>query len=133
VIVFHLDGNSGVPTYRQLVVQVERALQLGRLRPGDRVPAVREVVEHLAINPNTVFKAYRELELKGLVSGRRGEGTFIQADAARRVAVVPAEALAELQQRLAAWLELARSSGLGEREIEALIADALRPGEESAA
>jgi GntR family transcriptional regulator len=133
VIVFHLDGNSGVPTYRQLVVQVERALQLGRLQPGDRVPAVREVVEHLAINPNTVFKAYRELELKGLVSGRRGEGTFVQADAARRVAVVPAEPLADLQQRLATWLELARSSGLGEREIEALIADALRPREESAA
>ena len=133
MIVFHLDGNSGVPTYRQLVVQVERALQLGRLQPGDRVPAVREVVEHLAINPNTVFKAYRELELKGLVSGRRGEGTFIQADAARRVAVVPAEALVDLQQRLATWLELARSSGLGEREIEALIADALRPREESAA
>jgi GntR family transcriptional regulator len=133
VIVFHLDGISGVPTYRQLVVQVERALQLGRLEPGDRLPAVREVVEHLAINPNTVFKAYRELELKGLVSGRRGEGTFVQADAARRVAVVPAEALAELQQRLATWLELARSSGLGEREIEALIADALRPREESAA
>jgi GntR family transcriptional regulator len=133
VIVFHLDGNSGVPTYRQLVVQVERALQLGRLQPGDRVPAVREVVEHLAINPNTVFKAYRELELKGLVSGRRGEGTFVQADAARRVAVVPAGALVDLQQRLATWLELARSSGLGEREIEALIADALRPREESAA
>ena len=122
-----------MPAYRQLVVQVERALQLGRLRPGDRLPVVREVVEHLAINPNTVFKAYRELELKGLVSGRRGEGTFVQADAARRVAVVPAEALAELQQRLATWLELARSSGLGEREIEALIADALRPREESAA
>ena len=133
MIVFHLDGNSGVPTYRQLVVQVERALQLGRLQPGDRVPAVREVVEHLAINPNTVFKAYRELELKGLVSGRRGEGTFIQADAARRVAVVPAEALVDLQQRLVTWLDLARSSGLGEREIEALIADALRPREESAA
>jgi GntR family transcriptional regulator len=133
VIVFHLDGISGVPTYRQLVVQVERALQLGRLQPGDRLPAVREVVEHLAINPNTVFKAYRELELKGLVSGRRGEGTFVQADAARRVAVVPAEALADLQQRLATWLELARSSGLGEREIEALIADALRPREETAA
>lgn len=133
MIVFHLDAHSGVPTYRQLVVQVERALQLGRLRPSDRLPPVREVVELLAINPNTVFKAYRELETKGLVSARRGDGTFVQASAAERLRVVPSEARRELQDQLAAWLELARSDGLGEREIEALMADALRPRKEGAA
>src|ERR1700704_5005589 len=70
---------SGVPTYLQLVHQVEHALRLGYLEPGDQLPKVRDVVASLAINPNTVLKAYRELETKGLTVGRPGQGTFIEA------------------------------------------------------
>ena len=77
-IEFRLDPNSGVPTYLQLVQQVERALRLGYLVEGDQLPKVREVVASLAINPNTVLKAYRELEHKGLAGGRPGQGTFIE-------------------------------------------------------
>src|SRR5881409_3909780 len=76
---FRLDPASGVPTYLQLVQQVEQAVRLGYLRQGDQLPKVREVVASLAINPNTVLKAYRELEHKGLANGRPGQGTFIQA------------------------------------------------------
>ena len=76
-IEFRLDPASGVPTYLQLVHQVEHALRLGYLKPGDQLPKVRDVVASLAINPNTVSKAYRELETKGLIVGRPGQGTFI--------------------------------------------------------
>src|SRR6202142_2154440 len=73
-IEFRLDPASGVPTYLQLVHQVEHALRLGYLKPGDQLPKVRDVVASLAINPNTVSKAYRELETKGLIVGRPGQG-----------------------------------------------------------
>src|ERR1700683_574139 len=78
-IEFRLDPASGVPTSLQLVQQVEHALRLGYLKPGDQLPKVRDVVASLAINPNTVLKAYRELETKGLTAGRPGQGTFLQA------------------------------------------------------
>src|SRR3954449_8074633 len=80
MIEFHLDGRSGVPTYLQLVQQVKQALQLGILQPGDQLPTVKEVVGALAINPNTVLKAYRELDHEGLAEGRRGVGTFVATD-----------------------------------------------------
>ena len=77
MIEFHLDGRSRVSTYMQLVQQVRQALRVGMLEPGDQLPRVREVAESLAINPNTVLKAYRELEHDGLVEGRPGQGTFV--------------------------------------------------------
>src|SRR5689334_17848532 len=80
-IEFRLDPASGVPTYLQLVRQVEDALLVGYLKPGDQLPKVRQVVAELAINPNTVLKAYRELDYKGLASGRPGQGTFVEAGA----------------------------------------------------
>ncbi len=76
---FRLDGSSGVPPYLQLVHQVRQSLLLGYLRKGDRLPTVKEVVSDLAINPNTVVKAYRQLEHEGLAGGRPGQGTFITA------------------------------------------------------
>src|SRR5215469_3767383 len=78
-IEFRLDPASGVPTYLQLVQQVEHALRLGYLKPGDQLPRVRDVVASLAINPNTVLKAYKDLEVKGLAAGRPGQGTFVRA------------------------------------------------------
>src|SRR5437763_14919213 len=76
-IEFHLDSRSGVSPYLQIVQQVRRALRLGVLREGDQLPTVKEVVTRLAINPNTVLKAYRELEHGGLVGARPGVGTFV--------------------------------------------------------
>ena len=80
MIEFHLDGRSGVPTYLQLVQQVRQAVRLGILRPGDQLPTVKEVVGGLAINANTVLKAYRELDHEGLVEARRGMGTFVSSE-----------------------------------------------------
>src|SRR5581483_1765127 len=105
---FRLDPASGVPTYLQLVHQVEHALRLGYLKPGDQLPKVRDVVASLAINPNTVLKAYRELETKGLASGRPGQGTFIQATLSQ----VALPELAVLRRSLVRWLTTAAAAGL---------------------
>src|ERR1700712_2555486 len=100
-IQLRLDPSSGVPTYLQLVQQVEQALRLGFLQPGDQLPKVREVVAELAINPNIVLKAYRELEHKGLASGRPGAGTFIDAS----LTPVDLAKLAGLRRSLGRWLD----------------------------
>lgn len=121
-ITFRLDPASGVPTYLQLVQQVEHALRLGILERGDRLPKVREVVAALAINPNTVLKAYKELETKGLTSGRPGQGTFI--DGAVAQSTLPE--LAVLRRSLRAWFEQADAAGLDEDGIVALVTSSLR-------
>ena len=89
-----------MPTYLQLVHQVEHALRLGYLKPGDQLPKVRDVVASLAINPNTVLKAYRELETKGLTAGRPGQGTFIEATLSQ----VALPELTALRRSLVGWL-----------------------------
>lgn len=119
---FRLDSNSGVPTYMQLVQQVEHASRLGYLAPGDQLPKVRDVVASLAINPNTVLKAYRELELKGLVSGRPGQGTFVQATLSQ----VALPQLTALRRSLSGWLASADRAGLDENGIVALFTSATR-------
>ncbi|MGD0557065.1 MAG: GntR family transcriptional regulator [Streptosporangiaceae bacterium] len=121
-IEFRLDPASGVPTYLQLVQQVEHALRLGYLKPGDRLPKVRDVVAALAINPNTVLKAYRDLEGKGLAAGRPGQGTFVQATLSQ----VALPELTELRRPLLAWLASADAAGLDEDGIVALFTSALR-------
>jgi len=119
---FRLDPASGVPTYLQLVHQVEHALRLGYLKPGDQLPKVRDVVASLAINPNTVLKAYRELENKGLTAGRPGQGTFIQATLSQ----VPLSELTVLRRSLSRWLTAADGAGLDENGIVALFTRELR-------
>jgi GntR family transcriptional regulator len=120
-IEFRLDPSSGVPTYLQIVQQVERALRLGYLVTGDRLPKIREVVAALAINPNTVLKAYRELEHKGLAAGRPGQGTFIEGT----LDVVALQDQQALKRRLARWLTDAIEAGLDEEGIAALMTSAL--------
>jgi GntR family transcriptional regulator len=121
-IEFRLDPTSGVPTYLQLVHQVEHALRLGYLTPGDQVPKVRDVVASLAINPNTVLKAYRELETKGLTAGRPGQGTFIVATLSQ----VALPELTGLRRSLLGWLATADTAGLDEDGIVALFTSVLR-------
>src|SRR5918992_2404967 len=116
VIEFHLDGRSGVSPYLQLVRQGRHALRLGLLRKGDQLPTVKEVVARLAINPNTVLKAYRELEHEGLVSARPGIGTFVT----RTLTDATLAAHGPLRQDLRRWLAKARRAGLDEESIEAL-------------
>ncbi|MER7506594.1 GntR family transcriptional regulator [Nonomuraea pusilla] len=122
MIEFHLDAKSGVSPYLQLVQQVRHALRLGLLREGDRLPTVKEVVAQLAINPNTVLKAYRELEHEGLVGARPGVGTFVTAT----LAGTSLAAHGPLRLELRRWLAKARRAGLDDESIEALFATTFR-------
>ena len=117
-----------MPTYRQLVQQVEQALRLGYLQPGDQLPRVKDVVESLAINPNTVLKAYRELENRGLAGGRPGQGTFVQGTLGR----VGLAEQAELRRGLLDWLRAADRAGFDPEGMTALFSAALRDFTEGA-
>ncbi|MER5779668.1 GntR family transcriptional regulator [Streptomyces sp. NPDC002039] len=117
---YRIDRRSGVATYLQIVQQTKQALRLGLLEPGDRLPTARQVVEALAINPNTVLKAYRELEREGLVEGRRGLGTFV-----RRTLGDGGAADGALRTELGQWLERARRAGLERDDITALFTSVL--------
>jgi GntR family transcriptional regulator len=126
VIEFHLDARSGVAPYRQLIHQVRQALRLGLLREGDQLPKVKHVVAGLAINPNTVLKAYRELEYEGLVAARPGIGTFVTGT----LDGGPLAAHGPLRGDLQRWLARARRAGLDDESIEALFASTFRSASE---
>lgn len=129
LIEFHLDGRSGVSPYLQLVRQVRHALRLGLLREGDQLPTVKDVVARLAINPNTVLKAYRELEHEGVVGARPGIGTFVT----RTLADDTLAAHGPLRQDLQRWLVKARRAGLDDESIEALFTNTFRAAQDGVA
>jgi GntR family transcriptional regulator len=130
VIEFHLDGRSGVAPYMQLIQQVRQAMRLGLLAEGDQLPTVKDVVAKVAINPNTVLKAYRELEYAGLVAPRPGVGTFVT----RTLTNESLAAHGPLREELRAWLVRARAAGMDAESIEALFVTTFRttPIEETA-
>jgi GntR family transcriptional regulator len=117
---FRLEGHSRIPAYIQLEQQVKHALRLGVLKPSDQLPTVKEIVEKLLLSPNTVLKAYRELENEGLISSRQGKGTFV----VRTLADPLLTRHTPLLRRLVRWLRDAQQAGLGEEDIDALIATA---------
>ncbi|QUQ70909.1 GntR family transcriptional regulator [Kutzneria sp. CA-103260] len=121
MVEFRVDRGSGVPAYLQLAQQVREALRLGWLTPGDRLPTVREVVATSGVNPNTVLKAYRELEFAGLVEARQGAGTFVKAG----LGTGDREALGRLYGELVEWLASARAAGLENEDVYALLRTAL--------
>jgi GntR family transcriptional regulator len=116
-ISFQLNPGSGVPAYLQLAQQVKQALRMGVLEIGDKLPTVKEVVCEVAINPNTVMKAYWQLEHEGLVEGRQGVGTFV----ARRPAGPPPQTQLRLARSLERWVQTARGAGLDEEAIESML------------
>jgi GntR family transcriptional regulator len=123
MIEFHVEARSGVPTYLQIVQQVRQSVRLGVLQPGDQLPTVKDVVGSLAINPNTVLRAYRELDLEGVTEGRRGVGTFV----AQGVSSLPANDVDDLRGALSGWIRRARAAGLDADDMAALFGEALRP------
>jgi GntR family transcriptional regulator len=129
MIEFHLDGRSGVSPYQQIVQQVRNALRLGLLREGDQLPTVKDVVAALAINPNTVLKAYRELEREGLVAARPGVGTFVT----RTLTDASLAAHEPLRKDLQRWLAKARLAGLDEESIDALFTSTFRDAQQEIA
>jgi GntR family transcriptional regulator len=119
---FSVDTASGLAPYLQLVQQVKQALRLGWLQPGDKLPTVHEVAATVAINPNTVQKAYRDLEREGLVSGRPGQGTFVQ----RSLSQSTPASVSALGRRLNRWIEAARAAGLDDDGIMDLVHATMR-------
>ncbi|MFD0369994.1 MULTISPECIES: GntR family transcriptional regulator [unclassified Streptomyces] len=119
MLAYRIDRRSGVATYLQIVQQTKQALRMGLLEPGDRLPTAREVVEATAINPNTVLKAYRELEREGLVEARRGLGTFVRATLGTGPAGSP------LRGELSDWARRARAEGLERDDVAALFTSVL--------
>jgi DNA-binding transcriptional regulator YhcF (GntR family) len=122
MINFRVDGRSGVAPYLQIVRQVRQALRMGVLDVGDQLPSVREVVTAVAVNPNTVLKAYRDLEREGLVEARAGQGTFVRA----RPPGPPPGTHSRLGRSLARWVREAREAGLDEESMESLLRVTLR-------
>jgi GntR family transcriptional regulator len=122
MINFRVDGRAGVAPYLQIVRQVRQALRMGVLDVGDQLPSVREVVTAVAVNPNTVLKAYRDLEREGLVEARAGQGTFVRA----RPPGPPPGTHSRLGRSLARWVREARAAGLDEESMESLLRDTLR-------
>jgi GntR family transcriptional regulator len=121
-ISFQLSSCSGVPAYIQLVQQIKQAMRMGILNVGDKLPTVKEVVAEVAINPNTVMKAYWELEHEGLVEGRQGVGTFVSS----RPAGPPPVTQVRLARSLEKWVQTARQAGLDDESIESLVRSTLR-------
>jgi GntR family transcriptional regulator len=119
---FRVDGHSVVPPYLQIVQQVRQALRMGVLVVGDQLPTVREVVSATAINPNTVLKAYRDLEREGLVEARAGHGTFVRG----LPPGPPPGTHSRLGRSLATWVREAREAGLDDESMEALLQTTLR-------
>jgi GntR family transcriptional regulator len=126
VIEFHLDSRSGVSPYLQIVQQVRHALRLGLLHEGEQLPTVKEVVALLAINPNTVLKAYKELEHSGLAAARPGIGTFVTATPSS----ASIAAHGPLRRDLLRWFDKARRAELDDESIEALFRDCFRTSNE---
>ena len=122
MIEFHVEQHSGLPPYLQIIRQVRDGLRLGLLREGDRLPPVKELATRLAVNANTVMKAYRELDYAGLVTAHAGVGTFI------RVTLTDASIAAHepLRQDLTRWLTASRQAGLDAESIRALFTTTLR-------
>jgi GntR family transcriptional regulator len=126
VISFRVDSRSVVPPYLQIVQQVRQALRMGLLEVGDKLPAVREVVAATAINPNTVLKAYRDLEREGLIEARPGHGTFVL----KRPPGPPPGTVSRMGRSLARWVRQAREAGLDDESIESLLRVTLRAATE---
>lgn len=116
MVTFRIDRRSGTAVYAQLVHQVRQAIRMGRLAPGDRLPTAREVAERTHINPNTVLRAYRDLEVAGLVEPRQGSGTFVREDLPPQPVDDPA-----LRRSLTAWLGKALEAGLNRSDIHTLV------------
>ena len=112
------NPSSGVPIYFQLMEQVKHAIETGALRPGEQLPGIRPLAEELVVNPNTVAKAYRELEHEGAVELRQGAGAFVSDKAPAKK---DADKLRAAQTTVAAAIEMLRARGVTDEEIRRLV------------
>lgn len=116
-MLFRTNPSSGVPIYLQLMEQVKHAIETGALRPGDQLPGIRPLAEELVINPNTVAKAYRELEHEGVIELRHGAGAFVSGQARKRKVT---DAIRAGQAIVSTAVEKLRARGVSDDEIRRL-------------
>lgn len=126
MIILHLNTRSGVPPYLQIVQQIKHDIRMGLLKEGDKLPSVKEAVTMTTVNPNTVFKAYRELESQGLVKGQSGSGVFVLPPPTPP----PPDVQANLAATIVEWVHTAREAGLDDEAIEAIFTTTLRKTKE---
>ena len=112
-----IDFSSGIPVYRQIVNLLFFEIGRGTLREGDRLPTIKDLAERLKINPNTVAKAYREMDLKGIIAGRRGDGSFVAALTGQAVALTKDQKTAKLDELFGRVIAEAKSCGITEEDI----------------
>jgi GntR family transcriptional regulator len=117
-MIFRTNPSLGVPIYLQLMEQVKHAIETGALRPGDQLPGIRPLAEELVMNPNTVAKAYRELEHEGVIELRHGAGAFVSAQAKGRKPA--ADRVRAAQPIVAAAIDKLRERGLSDEEMRRL-------------
>jgi GntR family transcriptional regulator len=127
---FRLDMQSGVPLYRQLIDQVQAAIATGLLHPGDQLPTVRQVAVDLEINPNTVMRAYREMEIRGILDTQQGTGTFVAQQTIDRDALEHSRGLEQLVEEFAAR---AGSGGFHLEELMTALRDRIAEGKQGRA
>lgn len=123
---FRLDLRSGVPVYRQIIDQVLAGIAAGALAPGDQLPTVRQLAVDLSINPNTVVRAYREMEIRGILETHQGTGTFISTKKIKRD---EAERQRQLSQLVGEFVARAGAAGFTGQELLDRLAEALREHE----
>jgi GntR family transcriptional regulator len=132
-MLFRPNPSSGVPIYLQLMEQVKHAVETGALRPGEQLPGIRPLAEQLVINPNTVAKAYRELEHEGVIELRHGAGAFVSANARPKKLT---DKLRAAQDIVSSAVERLHARGVTDEEIrrlfEAELAGLSKRGERSA-
>jgi GntR family transcriptional regulator len=119
---FHIDASSGTPIYRQIVDQVRHGVAGGTLRPGDRLPPVRDLAIELAVNPNTIAKAYQDLERDGILETSRGRGTFV---AEGKAAIAESERRERLGPTIDKVISEAYLLGISEEDLRRLLEERL--------
>ena len=124
-MIFRINAHSGVPMYLQLIEQVRHAIESGALRPGEQLPAIRKVAEDMVMNPNTVAKAYREMEHAGLIVLRQGAGAFVADNQAAASARAVQRARAVVHRAVAALAEMGLDEGAIRRLVDSELADTL--------
>jgi GntR family transcriptional regulator len=115
---FRLDGSSGVPFYRQIIQQIEQAILAKRLLPGDKLPTIRALAIELKINPNTIAKAYNELEIRGIVVTQVGSGTYVSD---KEINMAENERQKKIEESLARFLREMDALGVSRSELPRLI------------
>lgn len=115
-MIFHLNHSSGIPVYLQLMQQIRYGVETGALRAGERLPTIRSLAEELVINPNTVVRAYRELQHEGIVELRQGSGAYIGQSVVERGKV-----MIKAGRVIGAAIERLTALGLSEEEIRRIV------------